>query len=805
MDIKVRRFNKIIKQIMAITFSLFFTCFFVLFYEAVKNNRTIPYIMEDETVKESFEDTYEYQALVKEYIEKAIRYVVICDQYETNGEFDSNKEIDIFQYATRKQFGKLRVPRKVAAYTLSDLIEWGNTGIDLYYTNIEEYEKLYNDAKENNSVAIKKDEITNRYNDITKSSYINILKDELYYPVDNIPLILHSNSLPQYGQHCQYLKETIEDIKYNINQYNELSQLFDESNFKYYITYFYGNDWQVFTNCLKGKIINRNTTQDDINQYFLDNGKYIYCNYNNLTAVSNIGVTSEVVWNQIKDYYYSYPNSNIQMWFGVDADYTINDAFGQYNDNYIASMSIFRMIVLLGTIFGMISLIMLVVLSVKEPADSEKERFVDRFKTEVIVITGLGSIYLFMLLTLEISDLLEDYFYFSTFLGYGIDKFITVLALLMISYAFVRYIIYIYLAFIRRSKKCELLEQSVVKAFYDICVYIFYYPKILVRTLVPYIGFTIVNIVLILCIIMYDIRFIIPTVLLNLYVCYKLFKSNKMRITIMEGIHKIQNGDLEHKINIEFMRGDNLMVAEAINDMGDGIKNAVASSMKDEKMKADLITNVSHDIKTPLTSIISYIDLIKREQIDNEKIKDYINVLEAKSQRLKQLTDDLVEASKISSGNISLVLDRIDLVEMIIQAEGEFEEYFKSSNLSVVMELPNEPVCIMADSRRVWRIFENLFANITKYAMKDTRVYINLEVIEDEAHLSLKNISNQKLNVNVNELTERFIRGDISRSTEGSGLGLFISKSLTELMGGTFDVLLDGDLFKVIMAFSIDK
>jgi len=273
----------------------------------------------------------------------------------------------------------------------------------------------------------------------------------------------------------------------------------------------------------------------------------------------------------------------------------------------------------------------------------------------------------------------------------------------------------------------------------------------------------------------------------------------------MEGIKQIQNGNLDHKINLEFMRGDNLMVAEAINEMGDGIKLAVESSMKDEKMKADIITNVSHDIKTPLTSIISYIDLIKREQIDNEKVLEYVNILDAKSQRLKQLTDDLVEASKISSGNISLVLDRIDLVQMIIQAEGEFEEKFEDHHLNVVIEVPDEPVYILADSRRIWRIFENLFMNIIKYAMKDTRVYISLNVFDDEAQLSFKNISSEKLELNANDLTERFIRGDASRSTEGSGLGLFISKSLTQLLGGKFDVYLDGDLFKVIISFSIDK
>lgn len=816
METKKSRLNKIIKQIMAISFSLFFTCFFILFYEAVKNNKSIPYIMEDESVKESFEDTSDFQALIKEFVEKTIRYVVICDQFETDGEFDRFKEIDIFQYATRKELGKLRIPRKVASYYLDDLINWGKSGVELYFADYNEYEQMYNDAKlspEFNNDTTTTTTNNNNNNFVVEYDFphennnklVNILLDELYYPTDQSPLILHSDTFSEFAQHSEYLQETVEDISYNFEQYQKLSQVLKESNFKYYIAYFYNSDWQVYTNCLNGRVINRNATLDEINQYFLNNGRYIYCNYDNLTAVSNIGVSPEVVWNEINDYYYAYPNSNIRMWFGVDTDYLVKDIFSKYKESYTDSFNIFRVIVMLGTAFGLISLIMLVVLSLKEPVISEKIRTIDHLKTEIIMLIGLGSIAFFMFVTLKISDLLKDYMYFNTFIGYGIDKFITIMCLMGVSYVFINYILHIYLAFIRRTKKNELLKESIIKSFYDICVYTFYHPRILIRTLIPYIGFTVINIVLILNIITVNFAFIFPTVILNLYVGYKLFKSNKMRISIMEGIKQIQNGNLDHKINLEFMRGDNLMVAEAINEMGDGIKLAVESSMKDEKMKADIITNVSHDIKTPLTSIISYIDLIKREQIDNEKVLEYVNILDAKSQRLKQLTDDLVEASKISSGNISLVLDRIDLVQMIIQAEGEFEEKFEDHHLNVVIEVPDEPVYILADSRRIWRIFENLFTNIIKYAMKDTRVYISLNVVDDEAQLSFKNISSEKLELNANDLTERFIRGDASRSTEGSGLGLFISKSLTQLLGGKFDVYLDGDLFKVIISFSIDK
>lgn len=250
------------------------------------------------------------------------------------------------------------------------------------------------------------------------------------------------------------------------------------------------------------------------------------------------------------------------------------------------------------------------------------------------------------------------------------------------------------------------------------------------------------------------------------------------------------------------------MLARSVNSIGNGIKNAVEISMKDERMKADLITNVSHDIKTPLTSIINYVDLIKREKVDNERIRSYIQVLDEKSQRLKQLTDDLVEASKISSGNINLHFERINVIELLNQTIGEFSEKFDEKSLTIVMNVNAPGTVIEADSRSIWRVMENLFNNIYKYALEGTRVYIAINSLSEKEgqrqeliEISIKNISEKELNCNPEELTERFIRGDESRTTEGSGLGLSIAKNLTEAQHGTFEILLDGDLFKVILTF----
>ena len=224
-----------------------------------------------------------------------------------------------------------------------------------------------------------------------------------------------------------------------------------------------------------------------------------------------------------------------------------------------------------------------------------------------------------------------------------------------------------------------------------------------------------------------------------------------------------------------------------------------------EQRKNDLVVFLAHDLKTPLTSIINYVDLLKREQIPGERAQEYLKVLDQKSQRLKNLTEDLVEASKASSGNVKLEMTTLDIVEMIWQTNGEFEEKFTTRSLELVSTLPESSILIEADGRHLWRVLENVYNNAFKYAMEHTRVYTDLELKDDKVYFTIKNISANPLNVQGDELTERFVRGDVSRTTEGSGLGLSIAQSLTKLQGGTFEILIDGDLFKVRVGFGIKK
>lgn len=285
------------------------------------------------------------------------------------------------------------------------------------------------------------------------------------------------------------------------------------------------------------------------------------------------------------------------------------------------------------------------------------------------------------------------------------------------------------------------------------------------------------------------------------YVFKKILNYNLQIDKIRNQIKNMYNGNNAEKLDEEAFTKDLKQVAIELNDISGGLTNAIDEAMKSERLKTELITNVSHDIKTPLTSIINYVDLMKQEEIENEKVKEYLQVLDNKSQRLKKLTEDLVEASKASSGNIKLTMEKLNVKELVKQVSGEFEDKFEKRGLEIIEDLPEEDIFIEADSRYMFRVMENMYVNISKYALENSRVYIDIEKNGDTAKISLKNISQDQLNISVDELMQRFVRGDSSRTTEGSGLGISIAKSLTELQKGKFNIYLDGDLFKVVIEF----
>lgn len=274
-------------------------------------------------------------------------------------------------------------------------------------------------------------------------------------------------------------------------------------------------------------------------------------------------------------------------------------------------------------------------------------------------------------------------------------------------------------------------------------------------------------------------------------------KANDLK-NIIEGVDHIKNGELNYEIRTS-SKGIYSDLADDINSITDGLKAAVNNEIKSERLKTELISNVSHDIRTPLTSIITYIDLLKNEGLNSKDAEKYLDVLDQKSLRLKTLTDDLFEASKASSGSIPVTLEKVDITSLLTQCMGELNSKIVSSGLDFQFNYPKEKVFVKADGRLLWRVIENLMSNIFKYALKNTRVYIDVVHCDNSVSIILKNISAYRLNINEDELMERFARGDESRTSEGSGLGLSIAKSLVELQNGKFDITIDGDLFKVIV------
>lgn len=292
--------------------------------------------------------------------------------------------------------------------------------------------------------------------------------------------------------------------------------------------------------------------------------------------------------------------------------------------------------------------------------------------------------------------------------------------------------------------------------------------------------------------------FLIPQIILTwafcLYIAYMIKELEKAS-------NQMSTGNIDININTKKFKFGFKSFGDNLNKIAEGVGIAVDERMKSERMKTELITNVSHDIKTPLTSIINYADLIGKEKTDNEKINEYTEVILRQSHKLRRLTDDLVEASKASTGNLDVELEPFEVNVLFSQIVGEYAEKLNNKKLDLIISQLEKEINILGDGRRMWRVFDNLMNNISNYAQENTRIYLNVEEVENEVVISFKNVSKYPLNITADELMERFVRGDSSRNTEGNGLGLSIAKSLTELQNGKFEIIIDGDLFKVMLKF----
>ena len=523
-------------------------------------------------------------------------------------------------------------------------------------------------------------------------------------------------------------------------------------------------------------------------------------------CVTNIPGADLQVWNHTIDQ--SFDTKDFVFAVSVDTKFSVADSMADEAENYETySKLMFPM--LAGAIFGsvlwLIGMVWLTVTAGRKPEDEEIHlNGFDRWYTEIAAGTVIG---IWLAGTIISGTLIAN-----SSLGYS-HVVVTVIVICLIcgTYTMAWFLIG-YLSLVRRIKAGTLWKNSLIRKVLkwigkcsgklaDFARAFSRNTAEKIKVLLVGGAFLFLQFLIIGCVFSGAGVFLLALMAVDVAVMIFAIRKADGLDLIMDGLKKISDGELQYKIKTDTLTGKQKVMAEYINNIGSGLDAAVENSLKKERMQTELITNVSHDLKTPLTSIINYVDLMKRENPTDPKIQEYLRILDEKSQRLKVLTEDVVEASKASTGNIKLEMNDIDFVEMVQQVIGEFEEKFQEKNLTMMVHFTDEPSIIYADGQRMWRVLENVFGNVVKYAMEGTRVYAEISNRNKKVTFSLKNISAQPLNISADELTERFIRGDVARNTEGSGLGLSIAKSLTELQGGEFKLYLDGDLFKVMITF----
>ena len=523
-------------------------------------------------------------------------------------------------------------------------------------------------------------------------------------------------------------------------------------------------------------------------------------------CVTNIPGADLQVWNHTIDQ--SFDTKDFVFAVSVDTKFSVADSMADEAENYETySKLMFPM--LAGAIFGsvlwLIGMVWLTVTAGRKPEDEEIHlNGFDRWYTEIAAGAVIG---IWLAGTIILGTLIAN-----SSLGYSYAVVTVIVTCLICGTYTMAWFLIGYLSLVRRIKAGTLWKNSLIRKVLkwigkcsgklaDFARVFSRNTAEKIKVLLVGGAFLFLQFLIIGCVFSGAGVFLLALMAVDVAVMIFAIRKADGQDRIMDGLKKISDGELQYKIKTDTLTGKQKVMAEYINNIGSGLDAAVENSLKKERMQTELITNVSHDLKTPLTSIINYVDLMKRENPTDPKIQEYLRILDEKSQRLKVLTEDVVEASKASTGNIKLEMNDIDFVEMVQQVIGEFEEKFKEKNLTMMVHFTDEPSIIYADGQRMWRVLENVFGNVVKYAMEGTRVYAEISNRNKKVTFSLKNISAQPLNISADELTERFIRGDVARNTEGSGLGLSIAKSLTELQGGEFKLYLDGDLFKVMITF----
>ncbi|MCI8835955.1 MAG: HAMP domain-containing histidine kinase [Ruminococcus sp.] len=807
----------------------------------------------------AFEDTDGFENLLYSATMDVLNGVQIKEQLETDGKYNPDQLVDVMEYYDSQTItGK---NESGLAYTVEELGTWsqkdGNRELEeivvckktdntYHYYYMNEFEALL----ENGSLKLEMDDES--YRQLIKelemgyyTSYSNgsfTLQDEngqtvyktcwtfdgdrfgeSYAPDGAANLLEVANEFPELNGHLSEmygaLRRAISDFEQKRTVYQAGFDNWTEGNTNFTYLFVDEDAKRVYTN--NSHFQDYKEVEKNI-QTLAESGKYVLVYPKLKDFQSNID-TSAGLWKENVESFHTLGDHYLAM-AAVDTAYPIQDIFQSMAKNYnrqIPHIKWSGISLVLSIPLLLISIVWLTLIAGRSAGDEKgtlRLNLFDYWKTEAAAVLVIG---IWILLTAFIINSWHGIGYTVDYTGnetswypnyherlyYAFDVMPEdVFVILFYTIATMVLFLIGYLSLVRRIKGGTLWKNSLLRMLWHALRKVGGFIKqfwrnrgVTVKAIALFAVFALVHWLAIIS--GGHPLFWVLALVIELVAAYGIIRSAMEKERLKKGIEEIASGSVGYQIPLSELKGDYYEMAEKINNIGNGLQYAVEKSVKSERLKTDLITNVSHDIKTPLTSIINYVDLLKRENFEDPKVQGYLEILDAKSQRLKTLTEDVVEASKVSSGNITLECMDVNLVEMLNQTIGEFSEKMDAKQLRVVATLPEEPATVHVDGRRVWRILENIFNNAAKYAMPGTRVYADLKVEKESVLFSLKNVSEQPLNFSSDELTERFIRGDVSRNTEGSGLGLSIAKSLTEMQKGTFELYLDGDLFKVTICF----
>lgn len=802
-----------------------------------------------------YEDTKSFSTQMKDYTSQVINGLRARKYFETEGKFDPNKIIDIEAYEQQKKhYGE---NESGLAYRVKDLLKWNedmktdsdDISVDpiivcrkkdgtYHYYRYSEFAKLISSKKLKFVLATGSESSAEEILSSLKAGNFDYSNDE-YVSDNDIRGIQNSKDKLQYVDCWSYdgysteetsapvgakslmdlankdsrwngrlndaynmVTSVVDSLSEDYDHYKDINQDIEEGDTNFYYLYADLKSGRVYTNQKRFE----NFQELDANLKTLKStGKYVIVKSKLKDFKTNLhGEIAEAWRNEIKNS--GSKKRDFVFAACVNTNYPIQDHFYSENHMYQKYGDGIRFTAILSLASIVLFLVCVIWLTAIAGRKTEDEELYlagfDRWKTELAagIVIGIW----FLVAIVGNFTFLDDYMNHIGSTFYSQSDYVKNSLPYIVSGAFFSsfscaMFLIGFLSLVRRIKAHTLWKNSILRI---LCLFVrdaVEHMSALWRNLMLFIVFVILHWIVLISNLYGFPLFLMLMAEIGAFV-YIIYDGIG-RAKIKNGIKKIVAGELDYKVPTEGLTGDQKAVAEGINSVGAGLEIAVENGIKNERLKTNLITNVSHDIKTPLTSIINYVNLLKNENFEDPRLQRYIEVLEQKSMRLKTLTEDVVEASKITSGNIRLDFMNLDFTELILQTSAEYEEKFQERNLKEVQKLTHEKAIVCVDGRRTWRILANLYNNAAKYAMSGSRIYTELKVTEAAVVFSIKNVSQEPLNFSADQLTERFIRGDVARSTEGSGLGLSIAQALTEMQKGTFEVYLDGDLFKVTVSF----